>query len=69
VLDPLADRIRAIPATTFAGLAVKAQVVKFVAFEWWNENDEPADADGLDLPDEHCRLLVDDLLAIAGRAV
>ena len=45
--DPIQEAIISIPATTIAGLAVKARVAKFTASDYWKESDNDADWDRL----------------------
>jgi hypothetical protein len=58
--DAPSRAILAIPATTLAGLAVKARLAKFGASNIWDESDEDADWDHLVL-----RNLVEAVLELA----
>lgn len=60
--DAPSRAILAIPATTLAGLAVKARLAKFGASNIWGESDEDADWDHLVL-----RNLVDAVLELAAK--
>jgi hypothetical protein len=42
-MDPVSRKIMAIPATTLAGLLVKARLAKYVGSEYWDETYEQAD--------------------------
>lgn len=55
--------ILALPATTLAGLAVKARQAAFYASSYWNDSDEDADWDMLLV-----RKLIDNVIAVASRA-
>jgi hypothetical protein len=60
-MDPIARAIMAIPANTFAGLAVKAKVAAFNASDYWDETDEDCDWDKLCI-----RNLIDSVFRAAG---
>lgn len=69
VIDPLTKRIGLIPATTIAGLAVKARVVAFFNDDLWIDDMGAAIAvNDLDMHQEWMRRLVDDVLAAAQSA-
>ena len=62
-LDPIARRILAVPATTLAGLSVKARLAKFSEPDLWKENDTDADWGDLCV-----RKLVDAAIELAASA-
>jgi hypothetical protein len=64
VTDGPSRVVMALPATTLAGLAVKARLAKFTCSKFWTETEEDADWDHLVL-----RSLVDAVLEQAGKAV
>jgi hypothetical protein len=47
MMDPFMRKIMALPASTFAGLAVKARVAKWACGSYWNEPDGNCDWDQL----------------------
>jgi hypothetical protein len=62
-IDPIATAIMAIPATTWAGVLVKAQLAKFAADDFWRLSEDDTDWDKLTV-----RKLVDALIDMAARA-
>jgi hypothetical protein len=59
-VDPVSRAIMAMPATTVAGLAVKARLAAFGADSFWDETDKDADWDQLLM-----RKLVDAVIELA----
>lgn len=62
-MQPLWEQVIAIPATTIAGLAVKARVMRFFCQNYWEESDADADVDVL-----LCRKLCDAVIDMASRS-
>jgi hypothetical protein len=61
-IDPVAAAIMAIPATTWAGVLVKAQLAKFAADDFWGRSE-----DDLDWDKKTMRKLVDAVIDMAAR--
>ena len=59
---PVADKIKAIPARTWAGVIVKAQLAKFAADDYWDKEE-----DGLDPGELAMRKLCDAVIAMAAQ--
>jgi hypothetical protein len=61
-IDPVASAIMTIPATTWAGVLVKAQLAKFAADDFWGQSE-----DDLDWDKSTMRKLVDAVIDMAAR--
>jgi hypothetical protein len=61
---PLSEQIMALPATTLAGVAVKARLARYAANDYWDSADEDADWDKICV-----RKLVDAVIQLAGASI